>query len=58
MTLTVRRAKGGKNFIGTILVGDVVNPGDAVGTWTPPFDVKKPTVDDYPKAGDEIVPMK
>ncbi len=58
MILTVRRPKGDKNFIGTILVGDVVNPGDAVGTWTPPFGVKKPTADDYPKAGDEIVPQK
>ena len=58
MTLMVRRSKGDKNFIGTILLGDIVDPADAVGTWTAPSYVKKPTGDDFPQAGDEIVPLQ
>ena len=37
---------------------DLIDPDRAVGTWTAPFSVKKPTGDDLPKVGDEIVPMK
>ncbi len=58
MTLTINRVKGDKNYIGTILVGDIVDPDRAVGTWTAPSYVKKPTGDDFPKAGDELVPTK
>ena len=58
MTLMVTRSKGGKNYIGTILVGDIVEQGTAVGTWTAPSYVKKPTGDDFPQAGDEIVPLQ
>lgn len=58
MTLMVRRSKGDKNFIGTILLGDIVDPADAIGTWTAPSYVKKPTGDDFPQAGDEIVPLQ
>ena len=58
MLLNVVRKAGNKNYIGTILIGQQVDPNRAVGTWTAPFSVKKPTGDDLPKVGDEIVPMK
>lgn len=58
MLLNVVRKVGNKNYIGTILIGQQVDPNRAVGTWTAPFSVKKPTGDDFPKVGDEIVPMK
>ena len=56
--LTIRRTEGAKNFIGTILIGDQVDPDKAVGTWSPPYGVKVPKGDDFPKKGDEVVPMK
>ncbi len=58
MLLSVVRKVGNKNYIGTLLIGQQVDPDRAVGTWTAPFSIKKPTGDDFPKVGDEIVPMK
>ena len=58
MLLNVVRKVGNKNYIGTLLIGQQVDPDRAVGTWTAPFSVKKPTGDDLPKVGDEVVPMK
>ena len=56
--LRVLRRTGNKNYIGTILIGEQVDPDRAVGTWTAPYGVKVPKGDDFPKPGDEIVPMK
>ncbi len=56
--LNIVRMIGNKKYIGTILIGDQVDPDKAVGTWQPPFGVKVPKGDDFPKKGDEIVPMK
>ena len=56
--LKVVRRTGNKNYIGTILIGEQVDPDRAVGTWTAPYGVKVPKGDDFPKPGDEIVPMK
>ncbi len=54
--LRIRRTQGNKNYIGTITIGDIVDPDKAVGTFTLPFGVKNPKADDYPKVGDEVVP--
>lgn len=55
--LNVVRKTGNKNYIGTILI-EQVDPDRATGTWRPPFGVKIPKGDDFPKPGDEIVPIK
>ena len=56
--LTIRRNVGDKNYIGTITIGQQIDPDRAVGIWTPPFNVKTPKGDDFPKVGDDVVPMK
>ena len=56
--LNIVRRVGNKNYIGKILIGDQIDPDRAVGTWQPPFGVKVPKGDDFPKKGDEIEPMK
>ena len=56
--LTIQRTIGNKNFIGTLTIGDTIDPDRAVGRWTPPSNVKTPKGDDFPKVGDEVVPMR
>jgi transcription initiation factor IIE alpha subunit len=56
--LKIQRLEGGGKFVGYLTVGADLNPDKAVGTWTQPAGVKKPTADDLPKVGDEVVPTK
>lgn len=56
MLLTIRRTEGAKNYIGAILI-ESTDPDKAVGKWVKPFSVKVAKGDDFPKAGDEVVPM-
>jgi len=54
--LTIRRQVGPRYYVGTLTIGETIDPDRAVGTWTPPFDVKNPKGNDLPKVGDDVVP--